>query len=802
MKKIYKLILAVALLCSATWQVAAQAVVAPPTDGSYFYIQFTRGTNLVVENEGSGTKNSDGTIVAGTNQLKSADLVFGKAAQLWRADSDGAGGYFFVSKALDTADGVTELQISWDAEAGRFIAAPYDGSTVLYTITTGITPNAAYLPACDIVLNLSATNGLNPWGGSSIGNALAVFSITDDGTAVRFVPESSTNILLHSYLIQANGILSGASLNPGNHSAEVLATFKVATASVQAVYDNVNSTVDEIVVAGNTLRNAVLAYNAAPYTILPAISSADASNEKWYFFQGTRPTNSYMTSMGAAANVYSKTVIPDETQMWKIVNNTNPAGTMNGYVLVNKKTGEYLNTDLPSNTGLNTTPVMPAMNVVFNISTLMTNGVARFWIENAGSTSASTDGFTFRLHAGESQVLDWTGNRFDNSSWLLMDYSISLKTFLKDAITAANLVVNNITIPVGTALGQYPANAQTNLATAVTTAQAVVDNASASDVDVKAAIANLNAAVIICEGRRSDAVISTAASPRWFVIRNLYRTDINGVQNHVITSNGVIENGGLICESQANANEQLWRFESNATGGVKIINAAQPTLGMQDAGNVNTQQKLVAVDNASGYIIDILGTGYKLTSIQSNGVPLHENAAGVLLTFPEAVGNASNWSIEERTSPASLFLPQTITFDAIPAKVITDAPFDLTATTDVLGGSVTYTSSNAAVAIIENSTVTIIGAGNTVITASNPGDATYASASVQQTFIVNLTAGVQDVTDGISVVVKNRIIVVTGTNAPVRAFTVTGAEVDAKKALAQGIYIVKVAGKTVKVDVR
>ena len=56
--------------------------------------------------------------------------------------------------------------------------------------------------------------------------------------------------------------------------------------------------------------------------------------------------------------------------------------------------------------------------------------------------------------------------------------------------------------------------------------------------------------------------------------------------------------------------------------------------------------------------------------------------------------------------------------------------------------------------------------------------------------------------DGISVVVKNRIIVVTGTDAPVKAFTVTGAEVDAKRALAQGIYIVEVAGKRVKVNVR
>jgi hypothetical protein len=56
--------------------------------------------------------------------------------------------------------------------------------------------------------------------------------------------------------------------------------------------------------------------------------------------------------------------------------------------------------------------------------------------------------------------------------------------------------------------------------------------------------------------------------------------------------------------------------------------------------------------------------------------------------------------------------------------------------------------------------------------------------------------------DGITVKVVNNKLEVTGTDAAVRAFAVTGAEVDATKALNAGIYIVKVAGKTVKVSVR
>jgi hypothetical protein len=764
------------------------AVLGPPTDGSYFYIQFTRGTNLVLENKGNG------------NQLQTAELVFGKESQLWRADSDPShpGAAVFVSKAFDNSI-LGEVKISWDATAARFVAAPNDGAGGMYTTTRGITTTAAYLPASVIMISANAAMAMNPVGGSNIGKTLGLWNVTDDGNALRFVPVDS-KVFLNAYLTQANGMLASASLNPGNHSAEVLATLKAIVVSSQAVSDDVNSTVDAVIAAGNALKDGIAAYNAAPYTILPAISSVDASNEKWYFFQGTRPANTYLTSTGAGANLFSKAVIPDDTQLWKIVPNTNPLGTTNGYALVNKKTGEYLNTDIGNNLVLNTTPNMPMLNVVFNISTIMTNGVARFWVENAGTTSADATLCTFRLHAGDGvfNAKNWYGNRTDNSSWLLMDYSISLKGFLKDAITAANVMVNDPNVPVTTAIGQYlyPAGAQTTLAAAVAVAQAVYDNASATDVDVIAAKVKLDAAVIFCKGTRSQFITSTAANPRWFVIRNLNRADAAGVKNQVISTNGVVENGGLIYESQANANDQLWRFEINPTGGAKIISAAQPTLGIQRT-VYNTPQNLAAVASASGYSIDILGTGYRLTD--SIGNSLH-GYNGKLITWNDGAGTATNWAIEERTLP--LFLPQTLTFDPIPAKLTTDVFFNLAATTDLPGGIITYTSSNVSVGLVEGNKVTIFGSGITTITASNPGDATYARASVKQVLTVNLPNGVHNVADGISIEVKNGLIIVTGTDAPANVFTVTGIEVNAKRVLTPGIYIVKVAGKTVKVNVR
>ncbi len=80
---------------------------------------------------------------------------------------------------------------------------------------------------------------------------------------------------------------------------------------------------------------------------------------------------------------------------------------------------------------------------------------------------------------------------------------------------------------------------------------------------------------------------------------------------------------------------------------------------------------------------------------------------------------------------------QAISFGSLLAKIISDAPFPLTATGGASGNPVTYTSSNAAVATVSGSTVTIVGAGTSIITASQAGNATYnAATDVPQSFTV------------------------------------------------------------------
>ena len=78
----------------------------------------------------------------------------------------------------------------------------------------------------------------------------------------------------------------------------------------------------------------------------------------------------------------------------------------------------------------------------------------------------------------------------------------------------------------------------------------------------------------------------------------------------------------------------------------------------------------------------------------------------------------------------------------IPAKVVGDAAFTLTAPTSNSTGAFTYTSGTPAVATISGNTVTIVGAGTSIITATQAADANYVTGSVTASLIVS-SAGPQ-----------------------------------------------------------
>jgi len=81
--------------------------------------------------------------------------------------------------------------------------------------------------------------------------------------------------------------------------------------------------------------------------------------------------------------------------------------------------------------------------------------------------------------------------------------------------------------------------------------------------------------------------------------------------------------------------------------------------------------------------------------------------------------------------------PQTLDFPELPEKTFNDSPFMLQGVASS-GLTVHYTSSDLTVATIENNSINIVGAGSSVITASQAGDQTYLpSANVSRTLVVH-----------------------------------------------------------------
>ena len=87
--------------------------------------------------------------------------------------------------------------------------------------------------------------------------------------------------------------------------------------------------------------------------------------------------------------------------------------------------------------------------------------------------------------------------------------------------------------------------------------------------------------------------------------------------------------------------------------------------------------------------------------------------------------------------PATSLPTPTITNFTVPNKILGDASFTLTAPTSNSTGAFTYTSSNTAVATISGSTVTIVGGGITIITATQAATGAYGSGTITANFVVS-----------------------------------------------------------------
>ena len=89
------------------------------------------------------------------------------------------------------------------------------------------------------------------------------------------------------------------------------------------------------------------------------------------------------------------------------------------------------------------------------------------------------------------------------------------------------------------------------------------------------------------------------------------------------------------------------------------------------------------------------------------------------------------------TFTVSQLEPPTFGSFTIPSKMTGSLPFQLTPPTSNSGGAFSFTSSNTAVATINGTTVTVVGAGVSTITATQAAFGTFASGTTTATFATN-----------------------------------------------------------------
>lgn len=354
-------------------------------------------------------------------------------------------------------------------------------------------------------------------------------------------------------------------------------------------------------------------------------------------------------------------------------------------------------------------------------------------------------------------------------------------------INSINAATTQMTSTVaGTNPGQFTTGSRTIFQAAIDAATSVKNEVLSTELDKTTAASTLDAAKVTYLASELAITLSTPGNDTWYYIVSDLRA------GKVMVDNAVA--GGAVNFTVKDANNnKYWRFVAGTVTPTKVMIQNRAS-GLYFAAT--------PVVSATAGEYNVVKLGQSQFSFDVSGTPLHAQDNGsVIVTWAGGLGSASAWRLEQVA-----FTPQTITFPAIDSKTRDAASFDLAATTTASGLAVTYSSSNDLIATVTSTgTVTITATvdGFADITASQAGDAVYAAATpVINRLVVSGITGLASGSSKIAVIAKGNMIVVTGTNAPVKAFTTSGIAVDASKALANGVYVVKVDGLTTKVVIK
>jgi trimeric autotransporter adhesin len=144
----------------------------------------------------------------------------------------------------------------------------------------------------------------------------------------------------------------------------------------------------------------------------------------------------------------------------------------------------------------------------------------------------------------------------------------------------------------------------------------------------------------------------------------------------------------------------------------------------------------IPATSSSDLPVSLVSSDSTIVSISGNTVTILKTGVVTITASQRGDGNY-NPAADMVQSLIINKADQVITFNALAANNYGDPAIALTATSSS-GLTISYSSSNTLVAIVSDTTATIVGVGATIITASQAGDSNYnAAVDVQQTLTVN-----------------------------------------------------------------
>ena len=632
--------------------------------------------------------------------------------QRWKVVKNG-NGFALVNKAAGT---YMDADQSWTGDVATSIITAVAAAPATQIKFTLSKPYAGRVNILDIATVVAADNTVDPAtmtfafysAGSNINKPIA-YTNKDSGPdvninySVKFLTEK---MILGDAIKTVSDALASSSEgnNPGQFSSESMEGMLSTLEMYQEYYNDPSTTANQFFTYTEELLGVFEMFKEQ--VNLPEYSTS--TNDVWYFIQGTRPENTYMTSLGAGAKIKDSKVIPNETQLWKLV--ANPTG---GFALQNKSTGEYINTDVASGTEFTTQSNLPASGLRFIMSTVTTNKTFRFWIENETNATPA-----LRFHAGGSgnswNAMNWTGNKDDNCTWLFLSYAEALKANYKLSISDAEAFL--AAMVVGNEFGQYAQEVYNDFKT-------IVDEAKAKDLEEMSEQELIDGVELLAEAQEmlvcnSDVATLQSATPtttdKWFRLVNAATAEY--AKNKAMASTGRNENDKFTFENiNVDSDAQLFRFElKEGTASVSaIVNKANKMY-------VGSDGKILAENPGVDFSVIALD-GFSFKIVPAGAAPLHAQQSGShIVNWESGAGSASAWKfiyVKEASNIELLDNERTITVaSANPAK----GSAVLTGTTET---SITTKNKNISVTATPNKGIFFAGwtnaAGDT-ISKSNP----------------------------------------------------------------------------------